>query len=65
MPICGEKHLKLFFSRIKKASKLNLVTEHLRLKFIQVYSNDDSRLTFDFFTAQSNLRPYAFVCRKY
>ena len=53
MPIYGEKHLKIFFYRTKKASRLNLVTEHWGLKVIQICSNDDPRLTFDLFTAQS------------
>ena len=65
MPIYGEKHLKIFFSRIKKASRLNLVTKHWGLKVIQVYSNVDPRLTFDLFTAWSNMRPYAFVWGKH
>ena len=65
MPIYGEKHLKIFFSRTKKASRQNLVTEHWGLKVIQVCSNDNPRLTFDLFTARSNLRPYAFVWGKY
>ena len=56
-----KKHLKIFFSRTKKASRLNLVTEHWGLKVIQVCSNDDLRLTFDLFKARSNLRSYAFV----
>ena len=65
MPIYGEKHLKVFFSRTMKASSLNLVTEHWGLKVIQVCSNDDPRLIFDLFTARSNLRLYAFVLGKY
>ena len=55
IPIYGEKHLKIF-SRTKKASRLNLVTEHWGLEVIQVCSNDDPRLTFYLFTASSNLR---------
>ena len=31
----------------------------------QVCSNDDPRMTFDLFTARSNLHPYAFVWGKY
>ena len=48
MPIYGE-HLKIFFSRTKKASWLNTITEHWGLSIIQVCSNDDPRLTFDLF----------------
>ena len=44
---------------------LNLVTEHWGLNVIQVCSNDDSRMTFDLFTARSNLHLYAFVWGKY
>ena len=54
-----KKHLKIFFSKTKNASRLNLVTEHWGLKVIQISSNDDPRLTFDFFTAMSNLHTYA------
>ena len=61
MPLCGEKHLTIFFSRTKKASRLNLVIEHWGLKVIQICSNDDPRLTFELFTAQSNLRLNAFL----
>ena len=63
-----EEHLKIFLSRTKKGSRLNLVnlvTEHWGLKVIQVCSNDDLRLTFDLFAARSNLRPYALVWGKY
>ena len=64
MPVYGKKHLKIF-SRTKKASRLNLVTEHRGLKVFQVCSNDDPRLTFDLFRTRSNLHPYAFVWGKY
>ena len=57
MPIYNEKHLKIF-SLIKKASRLNFVTEHWGLKVIQICSNYDPRLAFDLFTKRSNLRPY-------
>ena len=55
MPIYGEKHLKIFFSRTKKASKLNLGTEHWALSVIQVCSNDDRWSIYDLFTARSHL----------
>ena len=41
MPIYGEKHLHIFFSRNKKASRLNLVIWHQELRVYQVCSNDD------------------------
>ena len=34
---------------------------HRVLKYYQVYSNDDPGLTLTYFTARSNLVPYAFV----
>ena len=36
MPIFGVEHLKIFISWTKKASNLNLVTEHWGLKFVQM-----------------------------
>ena len=66
MPIYGKKTLKIFISKTKKASRLNLVTEHWGLEFIQVCSNDDPRLTFDLFLRQGKkLRPYEFVWGRY
>ena len=47
MPIYGKKHWKIFFFRIKEASRLNLVTEHWGLKVIQVCLNRDPWLIFD------------------
>ena len=44
-----KKHLNIFFSRTKKALSLNLGVWHLGLKVCEVCSNDDHRLTFDFF----------------
>ena len=44
MPIYGDKHLKIFFSRTKKASRLDFVVEHWGLKVIEVCSNDDPGL---------------------
>ena len=38
--------------------------QHRVLEYYQVYSNDDSRLTLTYFTARSNLVPYAFVWEK-
>ena len=48
----------------KKALRLNPDTEHQGLKVYQVYSNDVCRLTFDLFTARSNLPSHTFVCGK-
>ena len=40
---------------------LKLGMQHLVLKYNQIYSNDDPVLTLIYFTARSNLVPYAFV----
>ena len=42
-----KKHLKIYFSRTKNASRLNLGIQHRGLKGYQVDSNDVSRLNFD------------------
>ena len=39
-------------------------TQHRMLKYYQVCSNDDPGLTLTYFTASSNLAPYAFVWEK-
>ena len=46
------KHLKIFFSRTKKASRLNPGIEHRGLK---VYSNDDPGMTLDLSMARKNV----------
>ena len=51
--------------RTKKASRLNLGTQHRVLKVYQVSTNGGRRLTFDLFTAKSNLRPHTFVWEKF
>ena len=43
---------------------LKLVMHHRVLKYYQVCSNDDARLTLTYFMAMSNLVPYAFVWEK-
>ena len=43
---------------------LKLGMQHRVLEYYQVYSNDDPVLTFTYFTAESNLVPYAFVWAK-
>ena len=40
---------------------LKLGMQHQVLKYYPVYSNDDPGLTFTYFTARSNLVPYAFI----
>ena len=43
---------------------LNLGMHHWVLEYYQVCSNDDAGLTLTYFTARSNLVPYAFVWEK-
>ena len=43
---------------------LNLGMHHRVLEYYQVCSNDDPGLTLTYFTARSNLVPYAFVWEK-
>ena len=43
---------------------LKLGMQHQVLEYYPVCSNDDSGLTLTYFTARSNLVPYAFVCEK-
>ena len=43
---------------------LNLGMQHWILKYYQIPSNDDPGLTLTYFTARSNMVPYAFVWGK-
>ena len=43
---------------------LNLGMDHRVLEYYQICSNDDPGLTLTYFTARSNLVPYAFVWEK-
>ena len=43
---------------------LKLGSQHRVLKYYQICSNDDPWLTLTYFTARSNLVPYAFVWEK-
>ena len=43
---------------------LKLGMQHRVLKYYQIYSSDDPGLTLTYFTARSNLVPYAFVWEK-
>ena len=64
MPIYGKKNLKIFFAGTKRSMTLKLVMQQQVLKYYQVYSNYDPGLTLTYFTAKSNLVPYAFVLEK-
>ena len=61
MPIYGKNLKKIFFSGTKKPMTLKVRMQHRVLKFYQVCSNYDPELTLTYFTARSNLVPYAFV----
>ena len=43
---------------------LKLGMQHWVLRYYQSCSNDDPRLTMTYFTARSNVLPYAFVWEK-
>ena len=43
---------------------LKVGMQHWVLKCYQIWSNDDPGLTLNYFTARSNLVPYAFVWEK-
>ena len=58
MPICGKK-LKKIISGTKRLMILKLVMQHWVLEYYQVCSNDDPGLNLTYFTARSNLVPYA------
>ena len=58
------KTLKIFFSGTKRPKTLKLGMHHRVLKYYQVCSNDEPGLTLTYFTARSNLVPYAFVWEK-
>ena len=63
MPICG-KNLKNLLLWNQKADDLESCYAASGAQVLQVYSNDDLRLTLIYFTARSNLVPYAFVWEK-
>ena len=62
--IYGKNLKKIFFSGTKRPMTLNLGMHHRVLEYYQVCSNDDPGLTLTYFTARSNLVPYAFVWEK-
>ena len=64
MPTYGKNLKKIFFSGTKRPMILKLGTQHWVLEYYQVCSNDDPGLTLTYFTARSNLVPYAFVWEK-
>ena len=56
--------LNIFFSGTKRPMTLKLGIQHCVIEFYQVCSNDDPGLTLTYFTARSNVVPYAFVWEK-
>ena len=64
MPIYGKKLKKIFFSGTKRPMNLKIGMQHRVLEYFQICSNDDPELTLTYFTARSNLIPYAFVWEK-
>ena len=58
------KNLKLFFSGTKRQMTLKLGTWHWLLKYYQLCSNDDPKLTLTYFTLRPNLVPFIFECEK-
>ena len=61
MPVY-DKNLKKSSTLELKGRKLGM--QHRVLEYYQVYSNDDTRLTLIYFTARTNLVPYAFFMGK-
>ena len=57
------KTLKIL-SGTKRLMTLKVGMQHLVLEYYQVCSNDDPWMTLTYFTARSNLVPYAFVWEK-
>ena len=64
MSIYGKNLKKLFSSGTKRPMTLKLGMQHWVLEYYQVCSNDVPGLTLIYFTARSNLAPYAFVWEK-
>ena len=63
-PVYGKDPSKIFFSRTKGPMSLWLGIWHWDFGPFIVCSNDDPRLTLTYFTARSNLVPYAFIWGK-
>ena len=59
----GKNPLKIF-SRTKRPMALKHGIKHWGLGLIVVCSNGDPKLTMAYFTARSNLVPYAFILEK-
>ena len=64
MSIYGKNPLKIFFSGTKRPMTLKVGMQHWVRVYYQVCASDDPGLTLTYFTAMSNLFPYAFVWEK-
>ena len=64
MAIYAKQTFKVFFSGTERLMNLKLCMQHRGLEYYQVCSNDAPGLTLTYFTARSNLVPYAFVWEK-
>ena len=64
MAMYGKNLKKTLFSGTNRPMTLNLSIHHQVAEYYQVCSNDDPGLTLTYFTAGSNLVPYAFVWEK-
>ena len=54
----------MFFSGTQRPMTLKLGMQHRVHEYYSFWSNDDLGLTLTYFTARSNLVPYAFVMEK-
>ena len=59
MPIYGKKRYKIIYFATKRPMTLKVGQQHRGLEYYQIYSNDNPRLTFTYFTERSNLTLYA------
>ena len=64
MPIYGKNLKNIVFCRTKQQMTLKVCMQHWVREYYQIYPNDDPGLTMTYFTARSNLLPYAFVWEK-
>ena len=64
MPVYGKNLKKKNISGTEQSMNLKIGMLHLVIEYYQVCSNDHPEMTLTYFTARSNLVPYAFVWRK-
>ena len=64
MPIYGKNLKKNLLLQNQKANELETWYVASSAQVLPIYSNDDPGLTLTYFTARSNLVPYAFVWEK-